>query len=204
MKLRNREVEVRPNTRLEKKRRLEEQQDSRRDDADIKSPISPGVGGRKKSRPGPKKPPVQQRRKVSVREKKLLELLSDVSPPRSNPPLGAAGNENARPMPPEFRSMLQELRKSGRISKAVEKYLLNLRRGDSLRVPCEGGKSLLKDVLRDDAEEHDEGGSKGSEQWERGKHLGQGLFGIVRLWEKSRGKERVWLPQIFMNFFFFF
>lgn len=203
MKLRTREVRVRPYTRLEKKRRLEEQQDSRRDDADIKSPISPDAGDGKRSSPAPKKKPaVQQRRKVSLREKKLLEkklleLLSDVSPPTSNPPLGA-GNENVRPMPPQFRDLLRGLRETKKISEALEQYFLNLGRGDSLRVPGEGGKSLLEDVLRDDAQqaEEDKGGSKGSE-WKPGRRLGKGSAGIVTLWEKSRGRERVWL-QIFM------
>lgn len=117
-----------------------------------------------------------------VLEEQILDLLSD-APPGSSTLLGA-GNESIRPMPPMFQDVLNQLQDSGLMSEGTHQYYLNLGRGDSLKVPGEGGrKSLLEDVLRQDAQETE--GKKGS-GWKPGKKLGQGSFGVVILWEKAR------------------
>lgn len=191
MRLRNRDLGDRPNTRLEKKRKLE-------DDAEIKGSFSPEPGRGKESRLAPKKikkkRAVQQRRESSPLEEKILELLSDASPPESNSLL-EVGNETVRPMPPAFQKRLHRLRKSGDFSEAMVQYYLNLSSGDSRRVPVEvDGKSLLEDVLAEDADKarKTEGGSTES-RWKRGKRLGQGDYGVLTLWEKPRRNKPVWL-----------
>lgn len=137
---------------------------------------------------------VRQRRKSSLLEEQILDLLSDVLPSETNT-LSGAGNENVRPMPPSFRNSLRSFREQGMMSEAAEQYHLNLGRGDSVRVPGEGGrKSLLEDVLRKDAQKAGENKGDGGESgWKPGRVLGQGSFGQVILWEKARRNGPVWL-----------
>lgn len=218
------QAEVRPKSPPEKKRKLEDQQEpSRHEDA----VDTPAVGRGKRTRPAAKKrtavqpneqktreqgetpvedstgqaggnADVRQRRKSSLLEEQILDLLSDVLPSETNT-LSGAGNENVRPMPPSFRDALRSFREKGMMSEAAEQYHLNLGRGDSVRVPGEGGrKSLLEDVLRNDAQKAGENKGDGGESgWKPERVLGQGSFGQVILWEKARRNGPVWLP-IFM------
>lgn len=126
---------------------------------------------------------VQKRR---THEEQILELLSDAPPPQSNT-LSETGNENVRPMPPAFQ---RSLRQSLELNKVTEHYFLNLGRGDSHRVPGEGGrKSLLANVLTEDAAK-----AKKTRGWEQARQLfGRNLN--VRLWEKAREQGPVWLPH---------
>lgn len=143
---------------------------------------------------------VPQRRKSSLLEEQILDLLRDVSPSESNT-LSGAGNENVRPMPPSFRDNLRDLRESGQLSEAVEQYYLNLGRGDSVRVPGEGGrKSLLEDVLKIDVRQP---GNSGGLGWKPGKNIGYGSFGHVMLWEKARPPLRIATKDIFQPDAFF-
>lgn len=134
---------------------------------------------------------VRQRRGSSLLEEQILELLGDV-PPSGSTTLLRAGNENVRPMPPKFQRKLRKLGHEGWLSEATRQYYLNLGHGDSPRVPNEGGrKSLLEHVLRQDAQEGEE--NLGGSGWKPGKELGQGAFGTVILWEKTRRNGPVWL-----------
>lgn len=138
---------------------------------------------------------VQQWRESSLVDDKILELLSDASPPESNSLL-EADNEIVRPMPPKFQENLRKLRQKGELSETTEKYFLNLGSGDSCRVLAGQGsrKSLLEDVLREDVQkaENNEGESRVS-GWKSGKELGQGGFGKVTLWEKAHQNGQVCL-----------
>lgn len=134
---------------------------------------------------------VRQRRGSSLLEDQILDLLGDV-PPCGSTTLLRAGNENVKPMPPKFQGQLRKLRDEGWLPEATQQYYLNLGHGDSPRVPNEGGrKSLLEDLLRQDAQKG--GGNVGGNGWKPGKQLGQGAFGTVILWEKTRRNGPVWL-----------
>lgn len=178
MKRRSRDyVGVQPNSPLKKKRKLEDQQDSSwQENVDFDNVD------------------LQRRRTSSLVDEQVLEMLSDVHPLESDRLL-EAGNEYVRPMPPNFQEILRQLREIGSLSEDTEHYYLSLGRGDSLRVPGEGGrKSFLEDVLRQDTQEakNYKGGGNESE-WKPVKQLGQGSFGTVILWEKTRRNGMVWL-----------
>lgn len=168
-------VGARPNSPPKKKRKLEDQQDSSpHENVDFDNVD------------------LQRRRTSSLVDERVLEMLSDVHPLESK--LLGAGNEHVPPMPPIFQDILRRLREKGCLNEDTERYYLNLGRGDSLRVPGEGGrKSFLEDVLRQDTQEakNSMGGSNGSE-WKPVKQLGQGSYGTVILWEKTRPNGMVW------------
>lgn len=129
-------------------------------------------------------PDVQQSRKYSLIDEKLLERLNHASSPRSDTLL-EAGNEKLRPMPPVFQERLRELRIKRKLSEAAEQYYLNLRRGDSLSSPGDGGrKSLLKTVLD---------GRKSKRSGWKQKEIRSVESETVSLWEKSRRNLPVWL-----------
>ena len=175
MKRKNQHVGDRANSPVEKKRKLTDQRDSRRNGhADRNVSVSasavytPGPGREKRSSPVrrrksaellieqsrattpmvqreiPIEPstghvadvPVTQRRKSSLLDEQIIELLRGSSPLGPN----ALYNENVLPMPPGFREVLSSYREKGYISEATEQYYLNLRRGDSLRAPGEGAR----------------------------------------------------------------
>ncbi|MCJ1427407.1 hypothetical protein MMC29_005310 [Sticta canariensis] len=211
MKRKNQDVGDRANLPVDKRRKLNDRQDSRQKGyADRNVSVSasavytPGLGREKRGSPAGRRKsaelliernrattpmvqkeilmepstghvadvPVTQRRKSSLLDEQIIELLRGSSPLGPN----ALYNENVLPMPPGFREVLSSYRVKGYITEATEQYYLNLRRGDSLRAPGEGvRKSFLEDVLRKDAKKTT-GDGQGS-GWKPGRKLGQGSYG---------------------------
>lgn len=227
MKRKNQNVGDRANSPVEKRRKLNDQQDPRRNgyanrniSVSASAVYTPGLGREKRSSPARRRKsaelrieqnrattpmvqreillepltghvadvPVTQRRKSSLLDEQIIELLRGSSPLGPN----ALYNENVLPMPPGFQEVLSSYREKGYINEATEQYYLNLRRGDSLRAPGEGvRKSFLEDVLRKDAKKTT-GDGQGS-RWKPGRQLGQGSFGTVILWEKASRNGPAWL-----------
>lgn len=225
MKRKNKGKGDRANSPVEKRRKLNDQQDSRRNGyADRNVSVStsavftPGLGREKRSSPARRRKsaelliernraatpmvrkeilmepstghiadvPVTQRRKSSLLDEQIVELLRGSSPLGPN----ALYNENALPMPPGFQKRLNVYQHS--MTEATKQYYLNLRRGDSPRAPGEGAsKSFLEDVVREDAKKTTEDGQGSG--WKPVRQLGQGSGGTVILWEKASRHGPVWL-----------
>lgn len=175
MKLRNRDIGERPDTSLAKKRKLQDQQDSRPPGDDTVE-----LGRGKRSRPASKKRPVSKRKPAvqpieqengpestverellvepptgdvddesSRTEEHIVELLSNAPFPKY---LNTNG-KNQAPMPLSFQRELHEQRERGTLSEAAEQCYLNLKPRDNNR--WEGAipyRSLLEDIFKTNKE----------------------------------------------------